>query len=233
MPYPTDINLLYDAVRKVIQLTSQLSQQHHLTDWRQHVYNVKQMKRQLRLVQKKKRTVGRGEQQKRACEQAMKRSHQDLISLSQFFLTQSDNTLEKIRQLTTSIRAGDVALIEEIQRFKHHADRQIDQIDRRVLQGDRIPHEEKVFSLFQPHTEWIVKGKAGVPVELGVRVCILEDQHQFILHHRVMEKETDDLVAVPMVEHTKMRFPVLSSCSFDKGFHSPENLKWVTKFRPF
>jgi hypothetical protein len=43
-----------------------------------------------------------------------------------------------------------------------------------------------VFSLFEGHTEWINKGKAGVPVELGLRVCILEDQNGFILHHRVM-----------------------------------------------
>lgn len=36
---------------------------------------------------------------------------------------------------------------------RHKAIRQIDQIDRRVLQGQKTPHEEKVFSLFQPHTE--------------------------------------------------------------------------------
>lgn len=40
------------------------------------------------------------------------------------------------------------------------------------------------------------KGKAGVPVELGLRVCIIEDQYQFILHHRVMEKETDDKIGL-------------------------------------
>ena len=50
----------------------------------------------------------------------------------------------------------------------------IDQIDRRVLRGERILHDEKVFSLFQPHTEWISKGKAGVPVELGLRGYNLE-----------------------------------------------------------
>lgn len=77
--------------------------------------------------------------------------------------------------------------------------------------------------LVEPHTEWIVKGKAGVPVELGVRVCVLEDQHQFILHHRVMEKETDDKIAVAIVKETKTRFAELSTCSFDKAFHSKDN----------
>jgi hypothetical protein len=104
-----------------------------------------------------------------------------------------------------------------------HAERQIDQIDRRVLQGQHIPHEEKVFSLFQPHTEWISKGKAGVPVELGLRVCVVEDQHRFILNHQVMQGTTDDAVAVSIVEETKQRFGTLRSVSMDKGFHSKDN----------
>ncbi len=86
-----------------------------------------------------------------------------------------------------------------------------------------IAHEDKVFSIFEPHTEWISKGKAGVPVELGVKVCILKDQHQFILHHQVMEKKTDDQVTLEMVVQAKRRFPNLNACSFDKGFHSTAN----------
>ena len=81
----------------------------------------------------------------------------------------------------------------------------------------------KVFSIFEPHTEWISKGKAGVPVELGLRVCIMEDQHQFILHHKVMTKETDDKITVEMVKNSQIKFPELNGVSFDKGFHSKDN----------
>ena len=102
-------------------------------------------------------------------------------------------------------------------------DRQMSQIVRRVVMGESIPHNEKVFSVFEPHTEWVSKGKVGVPVEFGIRVCILEDQHQFILHHRVMQNETDDKVAVPMIQDARKLFPNLNRCSFDKGFHSKEN----------
>lgn len=86
-------------------------------------------------------------------------------------------------------------------------------------------HHEKVFSLFEQHTEWISKGKAGVPVELGLRVCIVKDQYDFILHHRVMQNETDDKIAVSIIEETQSRFPDFKNCSFDKGFHSPYNQK--------
>ena len=62
-----------------------------------------------------------------------------------------------------------------------------------------------------------------MPVELGLRVCVVEDRHGFILHRHVMEKTTDDQVAVPITGQTKERFPQLESMSFDKGFHSPAN----------
>jgi len=63
-----------------------------------------------------------------------------------------------------------------MQTFYQHGNRQIEPIKRRVIEGEKIPHDEKVFSLFQPHTEWISKGKAGVAVELGLRICIMEDR---------------------------------------------------------
>ncbi len=94
---------------------------------------------------------------------------------------------------------------------------------RRVLRGETIPHEEKVFSVFEPYTEWLSKGKAGVPVELGLNVCVLEDQHGFILHHQVMVQQTDEAVAVAMVAETQARFPSLRACSFDTGFYTPKN----------
>ena len=60
-------------------------------------------------------------------------------------------------------------------------------------------------------------------MELGVPVCILEDQHGFILHHEVMWQGNDVDYAVPIVETSRERFPDLRAVSFDRGFHSPEN----------
>ncbi|MFC1681738.1 ISNCY family transposase, partial [Pseudomonadota bacterium] len=72
-------------------------------------------------------------------------------------------------------------------------------------------------------TEWISKGKAGVPVELGLKVCIVEDSQGYLLHHQVMEQQTDDQVAIDLITQTQDRYPELRVCSFDKGFHSPQN----------
>ena len=65
------------------------------------------------------------------------------------------------------------------------------------MRDETIPHAEKVFSIFEDHTRWVSKGKAGTPVELGVPVALIEDQYQFILHHRVLWQGEDVDVAVP------------------------------------
>ncbi len=226
--YPTDINLLYDAIRKVIQLTAQLCDNHGLSEWRQSVYNIKQVKRLMRIAQKKKRGSGKTAQQIAKQEQALKDSHKDYVMLAQRFLDKAQTTIKTLEG-TVEFTMSDLPLVEGITQFSDDVIRQVDQIERRVLQGEVIPHEEKVFSVFQPHTEWVCKGKAGVPVELGLRVCVLEDQHQFILHHQVMEKKVDVEVAVSMVTTSKNHFSELSSCSFDKGFHSLENQKELKK----
>ncbi len=219
--YPTDINLLYDAMRKVITLTAQWCEQQEVSDWRQHQYNVGHLKRLMRRAQNKKRSKAILEEQKKKNEALCIQAHQAYLDVAEHYLNKAQATLAALE------KGGgdefDVLRKLEIEGFMRHAVRQIDQTKRRVILGEAIPHAEKVFSIFEPHTEWISKGKAGVPVELGVKVCILEDQHQFILHHQVMQQKTDDQVTVSMVEESKKRFANLNVCSFDKGFHSPDN----------
>ena len=217
--FPTDINLLLDAIRKVIEISAELSNACNLPGWRQHHYHQRQFKRQYRRVQKLKHSTSKDESKQQQKEQEIKEAHRAYLDLAEGYLTRAEQT----RQQVSSHDPLCVARLSVLDDFMQHGRRQIDQIDRRVLQGERIPHNEKVFSLFEPHTEWISKGKAGVPVELGLRVCIMEDQDRFILHHRVMVKSTDDQIAFAMVGETKQKFGKLRAVSMDKGFYSPAN----------
>ena len=99
----------------------------------------------------------------------------------------------------------------------------MDQVDRRLLRGEEIPHCEKVFSIHEPHTRWINKGKAGVLAELGLPVCVLEDQHQYILHHQVLYEGTDSSMIVDFIRAAQARYPSLTSCSMDKEYSSEAN----------
>ncbi len=217
--FPTDINLLYDAIRVLIRDCAYWSKDYALPEWRQHQYNLRRFKAQYRNIQKLRHSTSKDESKKRAKEAKICEAHQVYIDLAQFYLNRVARSVEILKN-THEIPE---VLFSDLSIFSQHADRQIDQIRRRIIEKEKIPHAEKVFSLFQPHTEWISKGKAGVPVELGIRVCIMEDTHGFILHHRVMQKETDDKIALEMVSATQENFPGFNACSFDKGFHSPDN----------
>jgi len=217
--FPTDINLLWDALRKTIQISAQFCNIYGLTEWRQSRHLLRTIKKNYRLIQKLKHSTSKDEIKRQAKQDEIKEAHRVYIEQAQGFVqrVRATSRLLKNDHGVTSNQ------LTELEGYLIHAERQINQIRRRVLQGETIPHEEKVFSLFQPHTEWISKGKAGVPVELGLRVCVVEDSYRFILHHQVMEKTTDDQIAVSIVKDSQSRFPALNTISMDKGFHSPNN----------
>jgi len=220
--FPTDINLLFDAMRKVVQQVAHLCEAHELSIWRQYQHNIRQMKRAMRIAQQRKRGSAKTPVQAEKKERLMIEAHRTYLEVSQLYLDKAISTVVTLEQ-SGLLTLQEMVMLSVIKDFIAHAERQINQIKRRVLQGEQIPHEEKIFSIFEPHTEWVAKGKVKTPVELGLRVCVLEDQYQFILHHTVMEKETDDGVAVKMVVGAQKIFPNLKNCSFDKGFHSPAN----------
>lgn len=216
--FPTDINLLYDSTRKMIEESSMLAKQYGLEGWRQYKNNIRKFKQQYRKVQRLKYSTSKDEEQKELQQLKNQAEYLQYVSMGKVWLGKSEQTLEEVKTLGAS--AHETGMMEQ---YQNYAQTLIDQIYRRVILGEKIPHAEKIFSIFEPHTEWINKGKAGVVVELGLRVCVMEDQHQFILHHKVMERETDDRIAVEMVTESRKRFPQLVIASFDKGFHSPRN----------
>ena len=63
---------------------------------------------------------------------------------------------------------------EEIGKYGGLADRVIDQTRRRVIEGEKVPREEKLYSIFEDHTDLIKRGKAQKPVEFGHKVFLAE-----------------------------------------------------------
>jgi transposase, IS5 family len=97
-----------------------------------------------------------------------------------------------IKTVATLRQSGyeDESCLLEIESFIDHAERQIEQTYRWVTLEEKIPHDEK-------------EGKAGVPQELTLKVCVVEDQYGFILNHQVMQHQTDDQVAIPIIPKPK------------------------------
>jgi DNA-binding transcriptional MerR regulator len=215
--YPTDINLLFDAACKVIVLTSRIE---GVEGWRQKGYNIRNVKKLFRRAQNLKSSNAKDPARKAAKEKDIVKAHREYITEVEQYL---DKAQESLAALTGRRKCDAEKRLPKIEKYMGYARLLIGQIRRRVIRGESIPHEEKIFSVFEDYTEWICKGKAGITQELGLKVCILEDQHGFTLHHKVMRRQTDEEIAVGMAAAAKAKHPDLKGCSFDKGFHSPGN----------
>lgn len=223
--YPTDANLLLDSIRKSIELVAGICQKNQLSDWRQYQYNIRQIKRTYRTAQKIKRSTSKDVAKQEERKGVIASAYQAYLDLVESAYKKIENTLTML----TSLGLLSALELVGIEYYTSHVKHQLDLVDRRIIRDEKIPHAEKVFSIFQPHTEWISKGKAGVPVEFGLRVNVIEDQYQFILHHQVMQQKTDEQIAVSFIKEVQERFPELAACSLDKGFHSPTNQKGLSE----
>ena len=76
-----------------------------------------------------------------------------------------------------------------------------DNARRRVLQGETLANEEKIFSIFEPHTELIKRGKQPNPMQFGHKVLVIEDAAGFVVDYRVVDNGVlDQDLVVPVMK---------------------------------
>jgi len=212
-------------MRNAIIPMARLCTTYGLPGWRKVNFICKEFKRKINNISKSKHT------RRTDKEQRIKDAYTSLLDYSQNYIKRMNTSFEWIALQTVDLKV--YSKIEVIQEWIRQAENQISQIERRVFKGETIPHSEKIFSVFEPHTRWISKGKAGVPVELGLPVSIFRDQHGFILGYHIMKTESDVDVCVPFTMKVAAAFPSLVSASYDKGFWSPENMEKVSEIIDF
>ncbi len=112
--------------------------------------------------------------------------------------------------------------------------KQMDLVERRLLREETIAHQEKVFSLFEPHTQWIAKGKLFPPVELGHPLLITTDQHELILDYQRLNSWPEVGTAIPLADRLLGRYGAgnIVSLSFDKGFSRQEDQELLELYIP-
>lgn len=124
---------------------------------------------------------------------------------------------------------------EELLFFLSMIEKHIDLVNRRIILGEKIPHSEKVFSIFELHAEWNSKGKVNKPVELGHNVLVATDQYHFMLYAKVYEKEVDSQQTIEIGQKIEEQYGAtneLGGISFDKNFHSyPAEKSLEQKFK--
>ncbi len=215
--YPVDYALLFQAIRKVFILLAPMLFKYNINGLMHFRSTLRNLKKAFRAAQKAKRSKA-------------KNRYEKINQVFSLFLEDVKFQIKKVSSLLLELQVKKVTSkelkkIENILNLISKAETLSEQVERRILNDEAIKHDEKIFSIFEEYVEWICKGKAGVSQEIGLNVAIIEDQHGFILNHRIMKKEKDSDIAVKFVEDTKGIYENLNTCSFDKGFYSSSNKK--------
>lgn len=219
--FPTDMNLLWDSCRKCLDMIGLLKQSGvQLKGWGQYKKWYKKVKKVYRVCSEIHRRKG-GNYQER------------LKSAATAYLLISGDLVKKLAPvhkegaLYISTGLADLQvykILKDLSYYLTMVEKHRDLLDRRVLQGEKIPHEEKVFSIFEPHVEWNTKGKLNKGAELGHNTLIATDQFQFIVYHEVYEQQVDKVRTIAIGKTIADTFSGtgynLSSISFDRNFFS-------------
>lgn len=211
--FPTDYNLLWDSARKCIDAVCVfLGKYNNLSGWRKIKNWKSELKGLMRELGKATASGGKGKEQREA-------------SAALSYINKATALyakLEKELPQLPIVDDKDLALIISLEYFMQLLPKHIDLVERRIIKGETIPHEEKMFSIFETYTEWIKKGKSRPSVELGKKLSITTDQFGLIVDYKVMEHEQDRDIVIALADRLLVKYKI-ESWSFDKGYWGKEN----------
>src|SRR5436309_3056179 len=152
-----------------------------------------------------------------------------LIGIAEEVVASAKTALEK----TATMRGKDLfaamaidAIRDEIAHYCGLGERVIDQARRRALDGEQVPNAEKIYSIFEPHTDLIKRGKVRTPVEFGHKVFLAESAKGLITQYEVLKgNPADEVHVAPSLKRHRRAFrraPELYGA--DRGFFSEQNV---------
>jgi IS5 family transposase len=216
--YPTESSLIVDGVRKIIGFCAELDATYELSGWRQH-------RQLLRKVKQTNREIARIAHRKGSnYKDRMVSPYRSLLDRTKMIIERAEATCETLER-AFELDLSATFKIDEIKRFIGLTRQVCDTARRRVLEGEKVPNADKLFSLFETHTQLYRRGKVAKPNQLGRLVLVFEDKLGFISHHCVMNRDEGDKdVAVNETRKVQTRLKqAIKELSLDRGFHSPTN----------
>ena len=212
--FPTDYNLLWDCARKCLDVVNFFVKKYpQINGWRKIKNWRSELKSQMRKLGRISGGGGKNKQEK------LQKAAQSYLSKSRLLL----NKLVFEKQNLPVCDTYDLSKHIELECYMKFLVKHIDLVDRRILKGEIIPHEEKMMSIFETYTEWIVKGKFRPSVELGKKISITSDQYDLIVLHKVMDQEQDRDIVVEIADALLGKYKLIDSMSFDKGHWNKGN----------
>ncbi len=215
--YPTDSSLLWDVYRvlaRAIEKTRAIAPA-----------AVGPRRLQTRRAKRLQQRIGRAAAANRGATRRLKPPYKRLIRLVEDVSQWARSVRDELAKRTHGGSVIDLAVIEGILQQIDHVlplgARVVDQARRRVLRGERVPNDDKLFSLFEPHTELLVRGKAGKPVEFGHMIQIQQVADKFITGYEVFPKRPVEpkLIDAALENHKELFGAYPATLATDKGYY--------------
>jgi len=215
--YPTESSLIGDGLRKIISLCEDLASEIGESGWRQSKHLLKRIKEHVRTIAQISASKS-------------PRVKAGLAGAYQRLLDRAASILERAQTLQQQGAASHALFSAQnmsvaLKTWIELTEQVCDTARRRVLWKEQVPNREKLFSLFETHTQLYRRGKAGTPNQFGRLALVFEDGAGFISHYHLMDREAAD--ADVIVEQTRAaqrkHQGAIKTASFDRGFYTPEN----------
>jgi IS5 family transposase len=213
--YPTDASLLWDSYRTLVRLLRRIRDAYPWICAKNRFHDQKVKRRYLFITRKAKSTSKRTRRK-------VKTAYRELIEAVRRVLAISEESVKILGSVDPFWR-------EELHHFQPLVEWVIDQAERRVFHGEMLPANEKLYSIFEEHTELLKRGKARKPVEFGHMVLLGQTAERFISQYRVMPEriEDKDLLRDAVDTHKRHFDEAPQVLAADKGFY--ESMKELQK----
>ncbi len=216
--WPTDSSLLWDSYRTLSRLMKEAGDELRQVGFA-HRFHTRKIKKLALYIVRNSDKKAKGAQRK------IKSVYRKLIDRVKW-IVETGELAWRLLSLRFDVKAMSVAA--ELKRYLPVARKITNQAERRVINGEQVPSAEKVFGLFEDHTELLKRGKAGKPIEFGHKVLLVETGEKYIIHYETMAKQRPDkdLIQDSLDAHGKVFASRPDVLAGDKGFYeSMEQIK--------
>ena len=218
--HPTDNTLLWDVVRVVTRLVGRLAEA-------QGRRRIKGFRDRTRSARRRMQEIQRMTPRQR--HEYLTGKYRELIDIAEEVVERARTALRQTGKARGRDMIADLAIAQtrkEIEHFCGLGTRVIDQSRRRVLNGEQVPAAEKLYSIFEPHTDLIKRGKVQTPIEFGHKVFLAESARGLITQYEVLDRNPVDEqhVVISLERHRQTFGDVPELYGSDRGFFSEKNV---------
>jgi len=182
--YSTESSLIHDGIRKTIALCVRLANDLNQSGWRQAEYLLKHFKKTVRKITQ----IAASKSPK--AKATLPVAYENLLNRASVLLERAKVLLITEKNAGTVLTACRGIAIQE---WINLTEQVCDTANWRVLLGENVPNQDKLFSLFETHTQLYKRGKAGQPIQYGRLALVFEDGAGFISHYCLMDRTACDV----------------------------------------